>query len=340
MIVDPLEEYPIRDYPQGAVRLDLNESPIPPPRRVLEEMARELERVNRYPEARLILEARRALAEYSGVDPGMVALAGGGDYGILTLLALFKGRWDRIIVPAYTYSMTPHLARALGMRVESIPMVEGEWWGIDEDRLFEEARRGGAIFIDTPNNPTGSRLLPARRLVELAEEARGPVVVDEAYYDFDGESVASYTGSHPNLVSLRTLSKAFSLAGMRIGYIIAEESVARTLRAVAPFPVSRPGLAAIKVLAGDPVHVRSLVDMVAGERRRLKDAMQRMGLKVYNSRTNFLLVDTPIERPYKALEELGVYVKRTPIRETMMRVTVGAPRDNDALLRALAKVLG
>ncbi|MCE4603182.1 MAG: aminotransferase class I/II-fold pyridoxal phosphate-dependent enzyme [Desulfurococcales archaeon] len=339
MIVDPLDEYPIRDYPRNAIRLDLNESPIPPPREVLEEMARELERVNRYPEARLILEARRALAEYSGVDPGMVALTGGGDYGILTLLALFKGRWGRIIVPAYTYSMTPHLARALGMKVSTVPMVEGEWWGIDEDRLFKEARIGGAIFIDSPNNPTGSRLLPARRLVELAEEARGPVVVDEAYYDFEGDSIAGYTESHPNLISLRTLSKAFSLAGMRVGYIIAEESVTRTLRAVAPFPVSRPGLAAVKVLASNPGHVRGLVGMVKAERERLKAAMRGLGLRVYNSRTNFLLVDTPLERPYKVLEEMGVYVKRVPIRETMMRATVGAPRDNDALLSALAKVL-
>ncbi len=338
--LDGVREYPVNSYPPGAVRLDLNESPVPPPVEAREAMARELERVNRYPEAELVGAAVEAIAGYSGVKPSMIALTGGGDYALLTVFSLYARRVDRVIVPEYTFTMTPLIARALGLEVVRIPVYErGDSWGIDEDRLFEAARGGGLVAVDHPNNPTGSLLLESRRLRELAEEAPGPLLVDEAYYDFSGETLAGVVEEQPNIIVLRTLSKAFALAGMRIGYLIAEDSVASLLRAVAPFPVSRPALAAARVLTGNPEFTRGLVEQLVGEREHLASELRRLGLKPYRSMTNFLLVETGVPRLWERLRREGVYVKGTGIRDTLIRVSVGTREDSVRLIASLRRIL-
>ena len=338
--LEDIREYQVNNYPQDAVRLDLNESPVPPPSEAREAMARELERVNRYPEAELVKAAVEAIAGYSGVKPGMIALAGGGDYGILTVLSLYAQDAGRIIVPEYTFTMTTVIAAALGLEVARIPVYEhGDEWRIDEDKLFQEARQGGMIIIDHPNNPTGSLLIESSRIRELAEEAQGPILVDEAYYDFSRETLAGAIEGQPNIIILRTMSKAFALAGMRIGYLIAEEKKATIMRTVAPFPVSRPALAAAAVLAGNPSFTRQLVKQIEDEKKHLAGELKRLGMKPYKSRTNFLLVETGAPRLWEKLKNDNIYVKSTPIRETMIRVSIGRREDSERLITSLQSIL-
>ncbi len=334
--MEDVREYQVNSYPQGAVRLDLNESPVPPPSEAREAMARELERVNRYPEAELVKAAVEAIAGYSGVKPGMIALTGGGDYGILTVLSLYARGAGRIIVPGYTFTMTTVIAATLGLEVVRIPVYErGDEWRIDEDKLFQEARQGGMIIIDHPNNPTGSLLLESSRIRELAEEAQDLILVDEAYYDFSRETLAGAIEEQPNIIILRTMSKAFALAGMRIGYLIAEEKKASIMRAVAPFPVSRPALAAAAVLAGNPSFIRQLVKQIEDEKKHLAGELKRLGMRPYKSRTNFLLVETGTPRLWEKLKAFNIYVKSTTIRDTMIRVTVGSRSDTLQLLNSI-----
>ncbi len=340
MIDGIVKEYGVRDYPPGAARLDLNESPYPPPREALEAMKEELGRVNRYPEARLISRALEALAGYTGVGPRYLALTGGGDYGLFTLISLYSRRLGRAIVPRYTFSMTTRIAEALGLRIARIPLYEaGRSWVIDEDALFEEARRGGIIIVDRPNNPTGSTLLGVERVVELAEEARGPIVVDEAYYEFSGETLAGYVESIPNIVVLRTMSKAFSLAGMRIGYIIAQPRLASTLRAVAPFSLSRPALAAVEVLASNSRYIREVVKRIVGEREWMRRGLEDLGLRTYESSTNYLLVDAGREGVAGRLQEHNIYVRETEISPSHIRISAGTRGDIERLLDALERIL-
>ncbi|GAB6148039.1 histidinol-phosphate transaminase [Stetteria hydrogenophila] len=327
-------------YEGVGVRLDLNECPHPPPGFVVEAAAAELGRVNRYPEAGLVGRAYRALASYTGFSVDRLAIGAGGDDLLKAVFAGTLEPGDTVAAPRYSFSSYKSLARLHGARVSWVPMEpRGEWWVIDEDALFEEAGRAKLVVLDRPNNPTGSMLLPKARVEELLEEARGLVLVDEAYYEFAGETVAELTESHENLVVVRTLSKAFCLAGLRLGYAIAHKSTAAAIRRVlSPFPVSRPSLAAAAAALENPGYALEEAERVRGERERLRSMLQAAGARVYASRTNFLLADTGIPRVVEKLRRRGIAVKRVPLGDSWLRATVGLPSENEALAKALAEL--
>ena len=331
------------------MRLDLNESPWPPPPSVLEAAERALREANRYPRRELVEEAARAVAEYNGVDEGMIVLGLGGDMVIEKAYSLAVAPGDRVLLPDPVFAMYRVYAASHGARTVTVTLEpEGEVWRLDWARMLERLRseEPRLLGLDNPNNPTGSLIVPGEaELVELLEEAskRGTLVVlDEAYYEFSGVTYSHLAESYENLVIVRTLSKAFSLAGLRVGYAIAHPRLAERLRSIMPPFLPAPSLAAAAVAAREQGYARDTAERINAEKRWLSQRLRMMGLHVYRSHTNFILARIP--RPGLArelLERYGIAVKeyKLPHGVIGLRTTVGAPRENSLLAAALYELL-
>lgn len=316
---------------RDCVRLDLNESPIPPPSQVIEAAARELEAVNRYPDPGRVKLLESMLAEYSRVPEGYVAVVNGGDEALRIVMERLGG--NGVAFPKYSFTMYRILANTLKLPTYELGMEpNGDSWVLTRPLK----PRGNLIIIDSPNNPTGSPLIEEDDAVYLLERGY-TLVVDEAYYEFHGETFAGLAESYDNLIVVRTLSKAFALAGLRIGYIIASP---RTLEALAaralPFPLSRPSLeAAISALENRSYATR-IVKLINEMKPLYKEVLVKAGFRVYESRANFLLARAPNERLIALLDENCVRIKRTTIGPLWVRITVAGSRELNALAAALA----
>ena len=277
-------------------------------------------------------------AEYSGVEPDNVLPTPGGDGALRIIFYNLAQPGDRVVTLYPSYSMYRVYSSVRGLRHVRVGLVEGEdWWYVDRDRLLREVRDARLVVIDNPNNPTGSAVLDRNLVEEMAGSVKGFLVIDEAYYEFYGRSFAQLVYDYPNILIVRTLSKAFSLAGLRVGYLIGDEEVIKALRkTTTPFDIALPSLVAgIKALE-DPSYVKDIVNEVITNREYLREGLMRLGLRVFNSYTNFLLIKdgrdlfTPLMARSIAIRNVlpGYY-----------RVTVGTREQCELLLRVLGDVL-
>lgn len=328
----------------GKVLLNANESPWPgaaDPEGLL----------HRYPEAQqppLLLER---LAALYGVAPAHV-LAGRGSDECIDLLtrATCRAGIDAVLVSPPTFSMYAVCAEVQGAAVRSVPLDPTRDFAPDFERLRQAALAGPVklVYVCTPNNPTGG-IAPAEAVLALAQDLAGRalVVVDEAYAEFaDAPSLAPRAARAGNLVVLRTLSKAHALAGARIGALVGDaELVALLRRLMAPYPIPVPcARAALAALAPDALAATRLrVAALKAERTRLASALPRLpGVRgVFPSQANFLTTRfDDAASAYGILRAAGIVVRDVggyPGLGGCLRLTIGTPGENDALLGALAR---
>jgi histidinol-phosphate aminotransferase len=321
------------------VKLNQNECPHDVPPQLKEEVLARLRALawNRYPPMRAEA-ARQAVASACGVSPDRVLLTNGSNEAILALVQAFAcGR--TVVLPEPGYSMAAPLAVVGGARVQPVRLRED--LTVDVDALARTAREVEAalVFLASPNNPTG-RAVPPHEVEALLGSFAGPVVVDEAYWGFCPWSVLPLLERYPNLVVLRTASKAFGLAGARVGWLVAHpDVVAEVGKVVPPYNVNLFAQAAVEVMARQGELVARRVREVVEERQRLYEALRGMGVQVYPSDANFLLFRVPdAAQTFRRLVEQGVLVRdvsRYPMLEGCLRVTVGSREENDAFLVAL-----
>jgi histidinol-phosphate aminotransferase len=287
--------------PDDVLRFDANTAPAPPRAVRPEAVADALARVHGYPHGGYP-ELVDAIAGYAGVEPRNVVLGAGADDLILLAARTFTGPGDRVaIVDEPTYPLYRVAAWLAGAEVGS------------EDPAV--------TFCCRPHNPTGLlNEIPAAR----------PLVVDEAYFEYCGETAALV----PGVVVVRTLSKAFGLAGARVGYALADPELARALGArQAPAPISTLSAALALAVLAEPPDIRPLLE----ERERLAGRLRKLGLEPLPSATNFLYA--PFERARELAEVLlraAMVVRAYP---AAIRVTVLDPPSNERLVAALAEFL-
>ncbi len=320
------------------VKLDLNESPYPPPPRVVEEACKAAGTCNRYPPPRLRLEVKKLLAEYVGVKPENIYVAPGSDSILKSLYMITVQPGDKVVTPFPCFAVYPLLSKIYGASHITVNLVEDDPWRLDLDLLVKEASSAKLVLIDNPNNPTGAVIVDRDAVSKILKSTKGLVVVDEAYYEFSGETVADLAVSNPRLVVVRTMSKAFSMAGFRVGYAVAHESLVEVLEKTSfPFDLAYPSLAAAKAALEDPGYVKRVVDMIRRERERVRSELLAAGLKAYKSYTNFLLVKA-FPRAVEKLREKGVLVRGTPLGDNYFRVTIGRPWENDFFLKVVKEL--
>lgn len=326
------------------VKLNQNECPYDVPEGLKMEILQRLAQApwNRYPPMRADA-AREAVAAACGVGREQVLLTNGSNEAILALVRTFATA-STVVLPQPGYSMAAPLAVVAGAQVAPVPLRED--LTVDVELLARQAREleAAMVFLASPNNPTG-RAVPVAELEGLLRAFSGLVVVDEAYWGFCPATALGLLERYPHLVVLRTASKAFGLAGARVGWVVAHpEVVAAVAKVVPPYNVNLFGQAAVEVLARHPELVANRVREVVAERQRLFWALREMGVEVYPSDANFLLFRVPDARnTFLHLVERGVLVRdvsRYPMLEGCLRVTVGSPQDNDAFLSALRAARG
>jgi histidinol dehydrogenase len=328
----------VPEAPAGAALLDLNENPYPWPAEVLEDAVARVRRSppNRYPRA----DADRlagALAEYARVPVEWLVVANGGDELIMAAMASLVSRVRRVVFPTPTFGMYRRAAEALGLEAVGVPLRPD--WSLDAEAVAAAARGPGEslLILCRPNNPTGN-VWPREQVLGLCELPGVWPVVDEAYWEFAGENLTDALREHPRLLLLRTMSKAFGAAGLRVGYAIGAPERLTALRAVSqPWAVGRFDQAGAEAALAARSVMLERVQVLARERDRLVAA-----LAAYPSRTNFVLfrVGPDAAAVQARLRALGVAVRRYPDPELAgcLRVSVGTPEENDRFLAALKEV--
>jgi histidinol-phosphate aminotransferase len=324
----------------GKVWLDANENPVTPHAAA--------PRLNRYPEPQPA-ELVARLASLYGVTPECVLVTRGSDEGIDLLLRAFcrAGR-DSIVITPPTYGMYAVAAGIQGAAVKLAPLERDCDFALDVGAVLGASDSTvKLVFLCSPNNPTG-QLLNRVSVLNLADAlaGRAVVVVDEAYAEFSaGESLTGELVARPNLIVLRTLSKAFGLAGARVGATLAAPAIIGVLqKIIAPYPVPTPVLrAALEALAPDAIAAarRSAATLVA-ERRRLAAALERLPTvrRVWPSDANFLLVAVEDAARTMAAARAAGLVLRDRQRDVpnTIRITVGTAAENDLVVEVLSRL--
>lgn len=294
---------------------------------------------------------RQALAAMYGCAPSQVLVGRGSDEPIdLLIRATCRPGGDAIVVTPPTFGMYGVCARLHGTPISEVPLLESkDGFACDYAEVERVARGVGArlVFLCTPGNPSGTSL-PLEAIARLAHALDGQalVVVDEAYQEYaDGPSAISLLGSLRNIAVLRTLSKAHALAAARIGAVIADPALIEVLqRCQAPYPLPQPSVDLAYRALQEPARAETArrIAVTRAERARLAEALPRLpGVRrVYPSSANFLLVrfDDP-DAAYARLLAAGIVVRdmrHAPGLGDALRISLGTPGQNDAVLEALA----
>ncbi|MBO1901396.1 histidinol-phosphate transaminase [Leucobacter weissii] len=337
-----IEDLPV--YVQGksapdAVKLSSNENPYPPLGPVLDVVREEAARINRYPDMGAV-ELRGRIAAHHGVRADEIAVGTGSVEVAQQLVNASAGPGDEVVFAWRSFEAYPILVRIAGATPVMVPLAPDERHDLDA-MAAAITPRTRLVLICTPNNPTGAVVRTEEFERFLAAVPRDVlVVVDEAYvhFDRDPDSIdgVDLFRRHPNVAVLHTFSKAYGLAGLRVGYAIAPERIATNLRRVAvPFGVSGLAQAAAAASLDAESALAERVDLVVSERARVLAAVRDRGWRPVESSGNFVWLRTGARTDAvgEALRGGGVLVRA--FSGEGLRITIGTPEMNERLLAAL-----
>jgi histidinol-phosphate aminotransferase len=322
------------------VKMNANENPYGCSPRVLKALAA-CRTFNIYPDDGQ-QELRKMLAGYAGAPAECVVAGHGSNTLIDFIVRLFVGPGDEVINSVPTFDIYRFSTEICGGKVVNINRDDAFAVNVRQVKAAISPRTK-LIFIATPNNPTGN-VIPQKDIVEIIETGL-PVVVDEAYYEFSGETVMPLTTRYKNLIVLRSFSKWAGLAGLRIGYGVFPPRIAPYLMAIKiPHNVSVAAEVAVRESLADIDYLQSRVDAIIKERSRLfKELQQISWLKPYPSKANFIycavLKGNAAELHLK-LQKKGVLVRYfdKPLLKNSIRISVGKPEHTDTLMKALREL--
>lgn len=343
--LESLVPYDAKDV-RAEVVLASNENPMNLPHELVSKLSERLHdfKFNRYPDP-TASELRKLIAEANGLDPENVLIGNGGDELIFDLLLAWGGPGRTLLDMPPTFGMYAIDAAATGTGLVRIPRNED--FSVDQEAVLERVREGDidVIIIANPNNPTGN-LSDESFLIDLLSASDAIVMVDEAYFEFSRHTMRPHMSRHPNLLILRTFSKAFSLAGLRVGYVLGDVDVISELMKVRqPYSVDSFS----QWVAGTVYRERIVFEQTISEILRERDTIVHglsliPGIDVFPSEANFVLFR--IEHASALWRDLlhghSVLVRdfsRAPGLEDCLRVTVGTPEENQRFLTAVDELV-
>jgi histidinol-phosphate aminotransferase len=324
------------------VKLNTNESPYGPSPRVLEAIRAAADSLRLYPDPQSVA-LREALANYHGVTPEQVFVGNGSDEVLAFAFAGLLNHEEPLLFPDVTYSFYPVWARLFGVAFETVPLDAAL-----QIRTSDYSRPAGAIILANPNAPTGAALSCAEIAALLETHPDAPVVIDEAYVDFGGESALPLVQSHPNLLVVQTMSKSRALAGLRVGYAIGQppliEALIRVKDSFNSYPLDRIAQAGAIASIEDQAYFQETRSRIIAGRDRLQQALAKLGFEAPFSAANFVFARRPGWEGAAlaaALRARAVLVRHFPGPRTgdYLRITVGTDEQIERLLAALSEIL-
>ena len=325
------------------VKLNTNESPFGPSPRAVEAMRAAADTLRLYPDPEAS-ELREALAAHHGVRPEQVFVGNGSDEVLAHAFVALLKQPKPLLFPDVTYSFYPVWAQLFGVVCETVPL-DGDM----RVRVEDYRREAGSIVIANPNAPTGIAL-PRAEIGRLLDDHPGiPVLVDEAYVDFGGESAVPLIAAHPNLLVVQTMSKSRALAGLRVGYALGDVGLIEALRRVKDsfnsYPLGGVAQAGATAAVRDDAYFRESCARIVAGREAMTRELMRLGFAVLPSSTNFVFARHPARGGAElaaGLRERAVLVRHfsNPRTAPYLRITVGTEDDTSRLIAAAADILG
>lgn len=316
------------------IKLNSNENPFPPSKKVILAIENALKNIplEKYPDPKSA-KLREAIAKKHNVKDTMVLVGNGSDEVLSILFRSLLNKDDIVLLPDPTYSLYPILTDIIGAKIQNIPLRSD--WGIDFTKMNEATltKTNQLSILVHPNAPTG--------IVEKKEDVLGfvknspsPVLIDEAYVDFGSESYAPYVGAdeYPMLMTCGTFSKSYSLAGFRVGWIIAPESIIVQLDKIRDsYNISWISQIAALTALEDTKEFNSRISQIIDLRKYLRQELEKVGFECLTGQGNFLFCKTPFESAQKALslytflENKGILIRyfKTQSLDQYLRISIG-----------------
>ncbi|WP_312419635.1 histidinol-phosphate transaminase [Shinella sp.] len=344
-IVATLKPYVAGEQPriQNLIKLNTNENPYgPSPKAMAAMQAAVADSLKLYPDPSA-LALRQSIARFHGVAVDEVFVGNGSDEVLAHVFAALLKHEKPLLYPDITYSFYPTYCRLFGIAAEEIALKDD--FTVD---LKDYERPCGAIIIANPNAPTGIGLPLSAIEALVAAHPDQPVVIDEAYIDFGGESAIPLTKKYDNLLVVHTLSKSRSLAGLRVGYAIGQRPLIDALERVKDsfnsYPLDRIAQAGATASIDDRAWFDETRGKVIESRERVTGALRQRGFEVLPSQANFVFARHPDhsgEALASGLRERAVLVRHfaKPRISDFLRITIGTPEECDRLIAALEEIL-
>jgi len=286
----------------------------------------------------------QGLSEYIKMPTEMIGVGNGSDQIIDLILSNFASKDTKILTSAPTFGFFEERCKLYSIPTIKIPF-DGNM-SLNIEKFLSNSKKANILYLDSPNNPTGFQF-QRKQLEKLIQEFDGLVIIDEAYVEFSDYSVVDMTKKTNNLVVLRTLSKSFGLAGLRIGYFVANKKTVDVFTRVVqyPYPLNTVAIETGILALRKSKYFSDIAELVKKERTRIIEKLREMRVfKVFDSKANFVLfaANGSSKRIHKALIEQGIVIKnlgRIGKHEGCFRVTVGSQEMNSRFLTAIRDLL-
>lgn len=337
-----LSPYSVEGGQEASVKLNQNESPFDLPASLKEAILAEFSREawNRYPDI-LPFRGMKAYADFLGIPESHVMMSNGSNEMLYTIFLAALSKGQKVLIPEPSFSLYHKLAVLLQADIVEVPMKED--LAFDTEAIIRQANEHDVPFIvlSTPNNPT-SRSLSREEVEAILQGTSAVVLVDEAYIEFSKEeSAVGLLDRYPNLIVLRTMSKALALAGMRIGFALANPALMQEIaKPKIPFTSSRLAEITLRHVLQNYHLVEEAVSYILRERKRLSAAIQGMqNIHLFESDTNFLIIRVQDANSlFSSLMQQGILVRNVsgyPLMQNCLRFNIGLEQENDLLLEKL-----
>ncbi len=329
---------------RARIKLNQNESPYDIDATLKKEIIIKLRKSkwHRYPLLRPSLLIK-AISRYTDFpDPGIV-IGNGSNEIIATILFAIGDRKDKVITVSPGFAIYPRVAKIIGLEIVDIPLAED--FRFDVSLILKKSKGAKIIILASPNNPTGTALR-IEEIREIVKNFRGIFVVDEAYFEFYQKTAQDFINRFKNLIVIRTFSKAFGLAGIRLGYLLARPEMAKQIdKAKLPFSVGLFQQIAGLVMMKNKSYIGSIVEEIIKERKEMFKQLSRIdGIRPIPSYANFILFELktkPAKEVFNRLYKQEVLVRsfEAPRLKNALRVTIGKPDENQIFLNHLKTIM-
>lgn len=343
--VQTLEPYIVQES-DCTVRLDANENSENLFRACFNDFVKKVSEgtLNRYPDPSSTV-LRESIAKYvgEGVDKDNIICGNGSDELISCIISTFVGTDDIVVTHSPTFSMYKISNQILGGNFIEVPSDENFKINIDEIIKVSNEKNAKIILLCNPNNPTGT-VTPRSDLEKVISSTNAIVVIDEAYYEFLGESLVDVVKDNKRVIVLRTLSKAFALAGARCGYLIANyETVNAVLKVKPPYNLNTLTQYAGECILNNYKRVLTSIERIKAQRDIVLAKLREInGLKAYDTGANFVLIKTEKSNDIASkLEEAGILIRKFSggALENCIRLTIGFESENKKVIEIISEVL-
>jgi len=332
------------------VKLNANENPYGLPEEIIEEILKKAKNLeySRYPNANSV-KLSEIVSSFWGLNKDNIVIGNGSDELIDYLIKAFSEKGRRVITTAPSFAMYKIYSIINGSNFVQIPLGQNNF-SLNEDKVLEEAKKENSsiVFIAYPNAPTGN-YFAEDKIIKIIKESGCLVVVDEAYYEFGEKTFVPLISRYDNLVILRTFSKAYSLASLRVGYLLSNSEIINEIRKVkGPFNVNSFSQLAAQVVFENKEILKDSIKKIIEEREKLVNRINELpSFKAHPSQTNFVLVEAGSKENsdlvYNNLLKKGILVQTISDQafstsRYFIRITVGNKEENDILIKGLENV--